>query len=57
MTEDNERWLTDGNCGYCRRFDYCKKPCTAQKRRKEIILRKMMENRTGAGRIRKALER
>ena len=32
-TEDNERWLSDGNCAYCRRKTYCGADCTAQKQR------------------------
>ena len=34
----DERWLSDGNCKKCRRKKYCKKPCTANKRRKESKL-------------------
>lgn len=30
--ENNERWLTDGNCTKCRRADYCSKKCSAHKR-------------------------
>lgn len=54
--EDNERWLSDGNCMYCRRFKYCKKICKAQKQRKEAILRQFIRNRTGAGQMLKAIE-
>lgn len=54
-TDDNERWLTDGNCGKCRKLKYCGKPCKAQKERKAEILRMMIESRTGTGAIRKAL--
>ena len=55
MSESNERWLTDGNCYYCRRYEYCQKPCTAQKQRKEAILHEMIRNRTGIDKISKAL--
>ena len=33
----DERWKSDGNCKKCRREKYCKKPCTAKKRRKERL--------------------
>ena len=35
----DERWKTDGNCEKCRRKSYCKKPCTANKRRGNRLLR------------------
>lgn len=59
--EDNERWLSDGNCTYCRRKKYCSKACTAQKRRKEAIMkeaiiRAMVRNMTGIGQLKKAVE-
>lgn len=31
--EDNERWLSDGNCRKCRRQNYCKKTCKPAERR------------------------
>ena len=33
MTEDNERWLSDGNCRKCRRQNYCKKACKPAEKR------------------------
>ena len=54
--EDNERWLSDGNCTYCRRKKYCGKACTAQKRRKEAIIRAMVWNKTGITRIQKLID-
>ena len=56
MNEDNERWLTDGNCMYCRKKGYCGKSCTAQKRRKQAIIQQMIAGATGSGKIRQALE-
>lgn len=53
---DNERWLTDGNCGKCRRQKYCSKPCTAQKRRKEAIIRAMVRDKAGITRIQKLID-
>lgn len=42
-----DSWKTDGNCDECRRKNYCKKVCTAQKeRRKLIALRLLRENPT-----------
>lgn len=39
--ESNEQWLSDGFCPACRREDYCKKPCKAQRERKKAILEQM----------------
>ena len=55
--EDNERWLTDGNCAFCRRKSYCSKPCTRQKRRRNAIMRAMLQDKTGITRIRNLLEK
>lgn len=52
---DNERWLTDGNCGKCRRKSYCSKPCTRQKRRRNAIMMEFIRNRTGIDRIQKLI--
>lgn len=56
MTENNEGWLTDGDCSKCRRANYCSKVCTAQKRRKEAIIQQMVRGATGSGAIRRAME-
>lgn len=56
MTENNERWLTDGDCSECRRAKYCSKACTAQKRRREAIIQQMVRSATGSGTIRRAME-
>lgn len=29
MANDTERWLSDGNCEFCRRKPYCSKQCKA----------------------------
>ena len=55
MIEDNERWLSDGDCMHCRRAPYCKKVCTAQKQRKREKVRQMIREKTGAGKILEAL--
>ena len=31
--EDNERWLSDGDCQKCRKVKYCKKSCKANNNR------------------------
>lgn len=41
-SQDNERWLSDGDCKYCRRKSYCSTDCTAQKRRMQSILYQMV---------------
>ena len=53
--EDSERWLSDGNCTYCRRKKYCSKACTAQKRRKEAIIRALIRNKTGIDQLEKTM--
>lgn len=30
--ENNEQWLSGGDCSKCRRQKYCKKPCALRKR-------------------------
>ena len=37
---DNERWLSDGDCGKCRRANYCQKDCSARKKHKNAIIQK-----------------
>lgn len=51
MTKSDERWLTDGDCQKCRRNKYCKKTCTAFKRRTKRDMTRFIEHRTGLGRI------
>lgn len=36
---DNEQWLSEGKCHLCRRANYCKKDCTAYKKRKNQIIK------------------
>ena len=33
-----DSWKIDGNCENCRRKNYCSKPCTLNKRRREMML-------------------
>lgn len=33
--ENNERWLTDGDCTKCRRQKYCSKPCKRSENRRQ----------------------
>lgn len=40
MINENEQWKLDGQCGKCRRANYCKQDCTALKRRRQNIIRK-----------------
>lgn len=37
---DNERWLSDGDCGKCRRANYCNKDCSAKKNHLDAIVKK-----------------
>lgn len=44
-----EAWKDNGNCKDCRRAKYCRKPCTANKRRMQKILELSM--RTAIGKV------
>lgn len=37
MSED--QWLEEGNCGQCRRANYCTKTCTARKRATDRLVK------------------
>ena len=41
---DNEQWLLDGICSKCRRFNYCKKPCTLCKREAKAEMKHAVAN-------------
>lgn len=34
-----EQWINGGDCGKCRRANYCRKDCTARKKHKNDIVR------------------
>ena len=36
-----DQWQLNGDCEKCRRFDYCKKPCTANKKRSKRALQNL----------------
>ena len=36
-----DQWLLEGKCLECRRYDYCRKPCTKSKRRAKAILQQI----------------
>lgn len=36
---ESEQWLLDGKCHICRKRDYCSKPCTKCKSRREYEMR------------------
>lgn len=39
-----DQWLLDGDCGKCRRVNYCKTTCTKRKRAmKELVQRAFAE--------------
>lgn len=40
MINESEQWKLNGQCGKCRRANYCKQDCTALKRRRQNIIRK-----------------
>lgn len=37
--ENNEQWISGGNCNLCRRKNYCSKPCTLAKRKRKAMIR------------------
>ena len=39
---ETDQWLLLGNCDKCRRRNYCNKPCTKGKRRRETEIRSMV---------------
>ncbi len=41
-TDKSEQWLLDGQCGICRKKNYCSKPCRACKDRREFEVRRMI---------------
>jgi radical SAM protein with 4Fe4S-binding SPASM domain len=43
---DNERWLSDGNCKFCRRNKYCHTPCKKNKERMQTELYRSINNVT-----------
>lgn len=47
MNEDNERWLTDGDCKKCRRNKYCSKACRASQDRLNREVHRAMNKATG----------
>lgn len=40
----NDQWKLSGDCNLCRRRWYCKKPCTAHKRRKESFVKMAVQS-------------
>lgn len=41
---DTEQWLSDGKCHICRRREYCSKPCTKCKSRRQYEMRKVIRS-------------
>ena len=56
MTEDNERWKSDGDCSKCRRKNYCSKECTAYKRAEAEFITSAVRRITGLDTIESYLE-
>lgn len=44
---DNERWLTDGNCKFCRRQKHCSKPCKKNKEATQRDIYRAVNRATG----------
>ena len=47
----SEAWKDTGNCAECRRKDYCRKTCSAIKRRMEQIIETHFVRSAKTGRI------
>lgn len=47
----SEAWKDTGDCAECRRKDYCKKTCSANKRRMEQIIKTHFIRSAATGRI------
>lgn len=54
--EDNERWLSDGDCSKCRKSEYCSKSCTARKRRITQEMTDFIMGKTGIGTMMNAMK-
>lgn len=39
-----EQWKSAGNCRFCRRFSYCKKPCSPNKQRSNEYVANTMDH-------------
>ncbi len=56
MNEDNERWLSDGDCSKCRRKNYCQTACTRSKRALESFIRNAIRQKTGIDTMEAAMD-
>lgn len=52
---ENEQWKGDGICAQCRRLKYCKKECTAYRKRRVRLARQLVREKTGISVFEKAL--
>lgn len=50
-TDPSEQWLLQGYCEDCRRREYCKRPCTAKKRRVNGMIQGAIRQSTGADKL------
>ena len=48
--QDSEQWKSGGDCRVCRKHDYCRKPCSRNKRLMNTIVMEAFR-KTKAGRI------
>ena len=44
IPNENEQWLLVGNCSKCRRFSYCRKPCTIRQRETKAEMKHAVVN-------------
>lgn len=57
MSKDSDQWKSDGKCSECRRQNYCKKQCTANRKHQELIIKKAIYDKTNLGILKAYLER
>lgn len=53
--ESNEQWKVGGDCRKCRRRNYCKKVCRANRDYERRTMQAIIRNRTGIDAIEQAM--
>lgn len=52
----DDQWKSGGRCSHCRRTNYCKTQCSANKRAIQEVYIKKMRNKLGLEQIREAIK-
>ena len=56
MNERSDQWKRGGICEMCRRRNYCRKQCSANRKYASARIREYIRNKMGLGKIRNALQ-